>query len=221
MLAAAVPRPAERCGAPPLAGAHSDADAALRCAPAQPRLEQERIGRVHLQPHQLVSRGPAAPGVDPAEVEDAPAALAVAANTEVIGGAFGAEVGAAERMLEHADGSLEVLEAGRKPGRYRHGADQSGRPVGGNPPDIATCTDALRSTITTNCVRTTVTPAPARPAQVVARSRRARHPAHRCGARRLRSKMGPRAAGSASEPPPVARRRRPRTMTGDEGSERR
>ena len=102
-----------------------DADAAFREGDAEAGFEAIGVGGVHLEAEgAFAAVAPGFVGTDPAEVVDAHAFFAVAADAVFVFGAFGAEVGVGEGVFEEAEGGEEVFEAAGESGGDGAGAEE-------------------------------------------------------------------------------------------------
>src|SRR6202011_256593 len=98
---------------------------------AEADLQELGVGGVHLEAHcGLAAEPPPALGLLPAEVVNTHASAAVAEDAVLISGAFGAEVGVGDGVLEDASGVDEVIETAGLAGGGRGGADEVERAVG-------------------------------------------------------------------------------------------
>src|SRR5262249_32987382 len=114
--AVAIEKPVEGCRRP---------DAPLGLSGAETWFEDIRVGGVQLQP-QFTERviSPALGRLYPAEIEDAHSFVAVAANAELVEGAFRTEIKIVEHVVVHAERSFEVFVPPGQTGGHRGAADE-------------------------------------------------------------------------------------------------
>ena len=111
-------------------------DAAFGLDSAETDLQELGVGGVHLEAHcGFAAEAPPTLGLLPAEVVDSHTSAAVAEDAVLVAGAFGAEVGVGDGVLEDASGGDEVIETAGLAGGGRGGADEVERAVWRHPVD--------------------------------------------------------------------------------------